>query len=52
MEWTINNENLKDNPLYNGDLKKLRKIIKKYKIKVPSITNDFFMQKPFLKKKN
>ena len=52
MEWTINNENLKDNPLYTGDLKKLRKIIKKYKIKVPSITNDFFMQKPFFKKKN
>ena len=27
-------------------------MIKKYKIKVPSITNDYFMQKPFFKKKN
>jgi len=52
VEWTINNENIKKNPIYNGDLKILKKMIKEYKIKVPSITNDYFMQKPFFKKKN
>lgn len=52
MEWTINDENLEDNPIYNGDLKKLKNMIKKYKIEIPSITNDYFMQKPFFKKKN
>jgi len=50
MEWTINNENLKKNPLYNGKLDNLKRIIKDYKIKIPSITNDYFMQKPFFKK--
>ena len=52
IEWTINNENIKKNPIYNGELSILKKMIKKYKIKVPSITNDYFMQKPFFKKKN
>lgn len=51
IEWTINSENLKKNPIFNGDLTFLNKIIKKYRIKVPSITNDYFMQKPFFKKK-
>ena len=52
MEWTINNENIKKNPLYNSELKYLKKMIKKYKIKIPSVTNDYFMQKPFFKKRN
>ena len=52
IEWTINNENIKKNPIYNGEVSNLKKMIKKYKIKVPSITNDYFMQKPFFKKKN
>ena len=52
IEWTINNENLKKNPFYNGELNKLKKIIKDYRIQIPSITNDYFMQKPFFKKKN
>jgi L-ribulose-5-phosphate 3-epimerase len=52
MEWTINEENINVNPIYNGDLKNLKKIIKNLKIKIPSITNDYFMQKPFFKKKN
>ncbi len=51
IEWTINNENIKKNPIYNGEVSNLKKMIKKYKIKVPSITNDYFMQKPFFKKK-
>ena len=52
MEWTINKENIKKNPIYNGDLKKLREIKKKYNVSVNSITNDFFMQKPFFKERN
>lgn len=51
VEWTINNENIKKNPIFNGNLTYLKGIIKKYHIKVPSITNDYFMQKPFFKKK-
>ena len=43
IEWTINNENIKKNPIYNGELSILKKMIKKYKIKVPSITNDYFI---------
>lgn len=52
VEWTINNENLKKNPFYNGELKKLKRIIKNLNIQIPSITNDYFMQKPFFKKRN
>ena len=52
MEWTINYENMNQNPLYNGELVQLKRLIEDYKIKIPSITNDFFMQKPFFKKKN
>ena len=51
MEWTINAENLDKNPLYNGNLKRLLKATDKYKIKIPSITLDYFMQEPFFKKK-
>ena len=51
IEWTINSENLKKNPLYNGDINKLKKIVKKFNVKVPSITLDYFMQKPLFKKK-
>ena len=50
MEWTIDYDNLNKNPIFNGDLKKL-KILKQYKLKVTSITLDYFMQKPFFKKK-
>jgi len=28
MEWTINIENIDKNPLFNGDLKNLKKMIK------------------------
>ena len=52
MEWTINYENIDKNPLYNGDLKKVKTMVKKFKILIPSITYDYFMQKPFFKKKN
>ena len=52
MEWTINYENIKKNPLYNGDIKSINKILRLKKFKINSVTCDFFMQKPFFKKKN
>jgi L-ribulose-5-phosphate 3-epimerase len=52
IEWTVNKENLKKNPIYNGKLDRLINLMKEYKIKIPSVTNDFFMQKPFFKKNN
>lgn len=51
MEWTINYENLDKNPFFNGDLEIVKKMIKKFRISIPSITYDYFMQKPFFKKK-
>ena len=52
MEWTINYENLKKNPIYSSNgSKKIRTFIKKNKFKVQSATFDFFMQKPFFKEK-
>ena len=52
MEWTINYENLGSNPLFNGNMEELKKMLKITKIKIPSITYDYFMEKPFFKKKN
>lgn len=49
MEWTINAENMKDNPLLNGEINKVKKLIKENKIKIPSVTLDYFMQMPFFK---
>ena len=49
MEWTINNENIKYNPLFNGQIKNVKKLMKKNKIEIPSITLDYFMQSPFFK---
>tara|TARA_A100001011_G_scaffold390816_1_gene475008 strand:+ start:741 stop:1553 length:813 start_codon:yes stop_codon:yes gene_type:complete len=54
MEWTINIENIKKNPLYFFDKKnisKLKKRLIKNKVKVESVTCDFFMQRPFFKNK-
>lgn len=48
MEWTINYENIKKNPLFSGDIKKIQNL-KNFKIK--TVTCDFFMQKPFFKKR-
>ena len=52
MEWTINVENMKYNPLFNGEINKVKKIIQKNKITIPSVTIDYFMQKPFFKMRN
>jgi len=53
LEWTINFEKINQNPLL--DKNKLEEIItlkEKLKIKIPSVTCDFFMEQPFFKKKN
>ena len=52
VEWTVNIENIKKNPIFNGNLATLKEIMKNYNIKVLSVTNDYFMQEPFFKKKN
>jgi len=53
IEWTINIENIKKNPIYNEKLLyQLMKFKKKSGIKIPSVTCDFFMQNPFYKLKN
>lgn len=52
MEWTIDDDNIKKNPLYNSNLSKIfLGVKKKYRIKIQSVTCDFFMQKPFFKQK-
>ena len=53
IEWTVNIENIKKNPIYNENLlHQLMKFKKKSGIKIPSVTCDFFMQNPFYKLKN
>ncbi|MDC3226331.1 sugar phosphate isomerase/epimerase [Candidatus Pelagibacter sp.] len=53
MEWTIDKENFHQNPINNTlGIKKIKKLTKKFNIKINSITCDFFMQSPFFKKKN
>lgn len=53
IEWTLDYKNLKNNPILtkNGQLK-IKKLSKKYSIKINSLTGDCFMQKPFWKIKN
>lgn len=50
IEWTIDYKNFLKNPIINNS-RDVKKILKKNKINVDSITCDFFMQKPFFKKK-
>jgi L-ribulose-5-phosphate 3-epimerase len=53
IEWTVNLEKIDKNPLHNYyKLKQIRLELKKYKIKLNSVTCDFFMESPFFKKKN
>ena len=50
MEWTVNIENINKNPLINEKLFiQNKKFIKQTKVKIKSVTCDFFMQKPFFK---
>ena len=53
MEWTLDYEDLLKNPLLNiSGQKKIKSLKKKYKIEIPSVTGDCFMQKPFWNEKN
>ena len=53
IEWTINLENIKKNPIYNEKLlHQLIEFKKKNNIKINSVTCDFFMQNPFYKLTN
>jgi L-ribulose-5-phosphate 3-epimerase UlaE len=50
IEWTVNLENIKNNPLYNDKLLcRLIEFKRKNNIYINSVTCDFFMQKPFYK---
>ena len=51
IEWTIDYKNFNINPIINN-LNIVAKVSKKEKININSVTADFFMQKPFFKKKN
>ncbi len=52
MEWTINSENMNQNHLFNySKNRELKFFLKNKKIKIPSVTCDFFMQEPFYKNK-
>jgi L-ribulose-5-phosphate 3-epimerase len=51
IEWTVNIQNIKSNPLYSGKIYEVINELKKNKIITRSVTCDFFMEKPFFKKK-
>ena len=51
IEWTVNIQNIKSNPLYSGKVCDVINELKKNKITTRSVTCDFFMEKPFFKKK-
>jgi len=54
IEWTIDYKDFYKNPIFkNSGKKRIKKLSKKYNIKIMSLTADCFMQKPFWKiKKN
>tara|TARA_B100001057_G_scaffold490579_1_gene579128 strand:+ start:90 stop:923 length:834 start_codon:yes stop_codon:yes gene_type:complete len=53
IEWTLDYNNLNQNPLLNHkSRKKIKRLCKKYNIKIKSVTCDCFMEKPFWKIKN
>lgn len=50
MEWTLDQDRLYDNPLmtFEGQAR-IRKLCQQYRIAIPSLTGDCFMQAPFWK---
>ena len=53
IEWTLDYKDLYKNPIFiNRGQKEIKKLSKKYEIKINSLTGDCFMQKPFWKRKN
>ena len=50
IEWTIDQERFLENPLMTEDGKaEIKRISKKYEVKIPSLTGDCFMESPFWK---
>ena len=50
MEWTVDYEDLDQNPLMlKAGRRKIKNLCKEFKMKIPSLTADCFMQKPFWK---
>ena len=50
MEWTLDCDNLYDNPLMTSSgQKRINELMIKYNISIPSLTGDCFMQQPFFK---
>ena len=53
MEWTLDYPNLKNNPLLQEIyLEKILFLSNKYNLKIPSVTLDCCMQRPFWKEKD
>ena len=53
IEWTLDYNRIYKNPLMTKDgKKKIKKLSKKHKVKICSVTGDCFMQQPFWKEKN
>jgi hexulose-6-phosphate isomerase len=53
LEWTINFEKIKQNALFNkNQLDEIINIKNKFDIEIPSVTCDFFMEKPIFKNSN
>lgn len=51
MEWTIDAENLYSNPIFTMQ-SEIQRIVSQYRVTVPSLTADCFMQMPFFKSDN
>lgn len=53
MEWTLDQKELYKNPLMTLEgRKRIKELTSKYKIQIPSLTGDCFMQRPFWKETN
>ena len=52
IEWVFDLKNYKKNPIFFSEgINSIKKCMSEYKVKIPSITVDYFMEKPFYKKK-
>lgn len=52
LEWTVDSEKFTSNPINTKKgRKKINELKKKFKVKINSLTADFFMEKPFFKEK-
>ncbi len=53
IEWTIDSIDIANNPILRDDLhSRINELKNRYSIDIPSITCDFFMEKPFFKASN